>query len=294
VLLRLSRSDVRELTPEWFYLADFLRNSNGLELGGFAPAATCIRTHSCFLGIRQETGGRIDNVELPPWAKDDPRLFIELNRQALESEYVSTHLGHWIDLIFGFHQSGEAAVDSCNVFHSLSYEGAIGGSFFHRPDPVLTMNVDLDTIEDADERKAATSTIHNFGICPRQLFTKPHSNRIAPLTAKATRPIFSPDLHLELQLPTLILSILPILSLPTPVAKIYPGSTPEKTTAVGPQRLLFGEEKDLRVEWGYADGSVRVIEKGGGKVGLFEGMQSEFVGAAHWADDKTFVLGSTE
>ena len=101
-------------------------------------------------GSRQEDGTRIDNVILPPWAQGDPRRFVELHRevgvsvmsyfstatdstrslkQALESDYVSTHLHQWIDLIFG-HKSGtgSAAVDALNVFHHLSYEGAIGKS----------------------------------------------------------------------------------------------------------------------------------------------------------------------
>jgi hypothetical protein len=45
--------------------------------------------------------------------------------QALESEYVSRSLPAWIDLIWG---SKQRDVDSCNVFHPLSYEGAIGPS----------------------------------------------------------------------------------------------------------------------------------------------------------------------
>lgn len=46
-----STSDVKELTPEWYYMPDFLRNSNGLDLGE-----------------RQDDGGAVNDVELPPWA----------------------------------------------------------------------------------------------------------------------------------------------------------------------------------------------------------------------------------
>ncbi len=46
-----STSDVKELTPEWFYLPDFLRNSNGLDLGE-----------------RQDGITAVNDVELPPWA----------------------------------------------------------------------------------------------------------------------------------------------------------------------------------------------------------------------------------
>ena len=42
------------------------------------------------------------------WSKRDPRLFVYALRQALESEYVSSHLHEWIDLIFGHKQTGKA------------------------------------------------------------------------------------------------------------------------------------------------------------------------------------------
>ncbi len=32
-------------------------------------------------GVQQSSGERIGDVKLPPWAKQDPLLFIELNRQ---------------------------------------------------------------------------------------------------------------------------------------------------------------------------------------------------------------------
>lgn len=95
-------------------------------------------------GVLQSTGERIDDVKLPPWARDDPLLFIVLNRRvspsvsclnvseldfkALESDYVSEHLPQWIDLIWGCKQRDVA---SLNVFHPLSYEGSIGTLIMH-------------------------------------------------------------------------------------------------------------------------------------------------------------------
>lgn len=79
----LSQADVKELTPEFFYLPDFLRNQNKFDLG------------------KRQGGEGIDDVELPPWAKGDPAEFIRLHRAALESDYVSSHL-HVCDLFCSF------------------------------------------------------------------------------------------------------------------------------------------------------------------------------------------------
>lgn len=126
---KLNTTDVRELIPEFFYLPDFLTNSNHFDFG------------------RKQTGEAIDSVILPKWAKRNPRLFIQMHREALESEYVSENIHNWIDLVFGFKQQGEEAAKAINVFHYLSYEGA----------------VDIDKIEDPVQKQATIGIIHNFG-----------------------------------------------------------------------------------------------------------------------------------
>jgi hypothetical protein len=104
----------------------------------------------------------VDNVKLPPWAKGSPHEFIRLHRLALESEYVSSNLHHWIDLIFGYKQRGPAALAAHNVFHYLSYEGS----------------VDIEKVHDELERKAIEGHIQNFGQTPSQLLSKePHPPR---------------------------------------------------------------------------------------------------------------------
>jgi Beige/BEACH domain/PH domain associated with Beige/BEACH len=137
-------SDVRELIPEFFYLPEFLENVNKFNFG-----------------TKQGTGEAIDSVILPPWAHGDPAVFIHKHREALESDYVSSNLHNWIDLIFGCKQQGPTAVKSMNVFHHLSYENA----------------VDLDAITDTIEKTATIGIIHNFGQTPRQLFKRPHPRR---------------------------------------------------------------------------------------------------------------------
>lgn len=136
-------TDVRELIPEFFFLPEFMTNLNKYEFG------------------RLQDGTEINDVELPKWAHGDPKIFIEKNREALESPYVSEHLHEWIDLIFGFKQLGPEAVEALNVFNYLSYHGAI----------------DLDKIDNEIERRSITGIIHNFGQTPLQIFNKQHPKK---------------------------------------------------------------------------------------------------------------------
>lgn len=94
-----SATDVKELIPEFFYLFDFLENSEGFNFG------------------KRQSGDLVNDVKLPPWCDGSARLFMLVHRQALESEIVRRQLHQWIDLIFGFKQKGNAAVNAINVFH---------------------------------------------------------------------------------------------------------------------------------------------------------------------------------
>jgi len=74
---------------------------------------------------------------------------------------VSANLHKWVDLVFGFKQQGKAAEQAVNVFHYLTYEGA----------------VDLDAIEDKHERKAVQDQIMFFGQTPSRLFPRAQAER---------------------------------------------------------------------------------------------------------------------
>lgn len=147
-----SSSDAKELIPEMFYCPEVLMNMNKIDFG------------------TTQSNKKIDSIVLPPWAKD-PYDFIHKHREALESEYVSLHLHHWIDLIFGYKQrpphipgGSEAAVDACNVFFHLTYEHAVDLEKLHESNPALYMQY--------------VCQITEFGQTPCQLFPKePHIAR---------------------------------------------------------------------------------------------------------------------
>ncbi|KAG7401354.1 hypothetical protein PHYBOEH_001770 [Phytophthora boehmeriae] len=99
-------TDLKELIPEFFDCSvpaeSWLRNSKHLDLG------------------TTQNFDRVDDVELPPWAHGDATEFVRKNRAALESDYVSDRLHHWIDLIFGYKQRGEEAIKANNLDFALS------------------------------------------------------------------------------------------------------------------------------------------------------------------------------
>jgi hypothetical protein len=51
----------------------------------------------------------------PEWADGDVALFLRMHREALESDYVSANLHHWIDLTFGYKLTGEAGRAAKNL-----------------------------------------------------------------------------------------------------------------------------------------------------------------------------------
>ena len=139
--------DVKELIPEFFYSPTLFRNENNFDFG------------------EKQNNEVINHIQLPPWAKGSPEEFVRINAEALESDYVSAHLHEWIDLIFGFKQKGEAAVEAKNLFYHLTYEGS----------------VNIDKIEDPVLRRATIEQILSFGQCPSQLFVKAHPSRNSSL-----------------------------------------------------------------------------------------------------------------
>ncbi|GAB0089168.1 protein FAN [Sergentomyia squamirostris] len=173
-------SDFKELIPEFYNTdgkGDFLVNSSKINFGCRAD------------------GSAVNHVILPPWAKNSPDLFVRTLREALESEYVSQNLHHWIDLIFGYKQRGEEAIKAHNLFYHLCYEGAI----------------DLDDVTDIADRHALEVQISEFGQIPKQLFTRPHVPRV--VTSAQNGPISaqtipqSPEIELTVLLKDLSLDV---------------------------------------------------------------------------------------
>ena len=87
--------DVKEVTPEFYSLPQMYKNSNQYWYWQHL-------THSLNLG-RLQGNQLLSDVTLPPWAAS-PEEFVRIQREALESDYVSKNLHLWIDLVFGCKQ----------------------------------------------------------------------------------------------------------------------------------------------------------------------------------------------
>ena len=73
--------DVRELIPEFFYLPDFLTNSNMFDFG------------------TTQSGKTVHDLTLPPWAKGDPKRFIRIHRMVRYIFPPTTFLALFVHLI---------------------------------------------------------------------------------------------------------------------------------------------------------------------------------------------------
>ncbi|XP_037812431.1 WD repeat and FYVE domain-containing protein 3 isoform X2 [Lucilia sericata] len=244
---KFNMADVKELIPEFFYLPEFVTNSNNFDLG------------------TKQNGETLNNVILPPWAKQDPREFIRVHRSALECDYVSQNLHLWIDLIFGHKQQGPAAVEAINVFHHLFYEG----------------NVDIYNIDDPLKKNATIGFINNFGQIPKQLFKKPHpakkmsGNRHSTLIdpsalIQGNTTVLQSDRLFFHNLDNLKPSLQPIKELKGPVGQIL---QPDKTVfAVEKNKVMMPPSYTKYIAWGFADHSLRV--------GLYDTDRASFVSEA--------------
>ncbi|OVA05381.1 BEACH domain [Macleaya cordata] len=243
-------SDVKELIPEFFYMPEFLENRFNLNLG------------------EKQSGDKVDNVVLPPWAKGSAREFIRKHREALESEYVSENLHHWIDLIFGYKQRGKAAEEAVNVFYHYTYEGS----------------VDIDSIAEPAMKASILAQINHFGQTPKQLFLKPHVKR------RSDRKVPPHPLrHCNHLVPH---DIRKTSSSITQIATFH-----EKILVSGPNNLLKPRTYNKYIAWGFPDRSLRFISYDQDKLlstheCLHGGNQIQCAGVSH--DGQILVTGADD
>ncbi|WBW74413.1 beige protein-like protein Lvs1 [Schizosaccharomyces osmophilus] len=249
-------ADVRELIPEFYYLSEMFVNGNGFDFGS-----------------RQNETEPINDVILPPWAKGDPAIFVQKNREALESKYASSHLHEWIDLVFGYKQRGEEAVESTNVFHNLSYQGS----------------VDLEDIENEFELAAAVGIIHNFGQTPKQVFKRPHPPRGPDFTDTPLGPyLFG---RFEKNMGLLFQSASPVIEISKKIVHMLYDPTKDTLRAFSPGFVPLSSYSTLI--WGGVNNDVELImEQTDSKLVVFEELHSDKITHLLGCDERTFLTAS--
>ncbi|KJH49519.1 Beige/BEACH domain protein [Dictyocaulus viviparus] len=253
---RNNMADVKELIPEFFVLPELFLNSNHFDFG-----------------IKQN-GVALGDVVLPPWAHGDAREFIRLHRQALECDYVSSHLHEWIDLVFGYKQNGEEAVKS--IIDPLTRNATIGvfiGFFFFL---ILVLRLGF---------------VNNFGQIPTQLFKKPHpQKKVSPVDGFSNTPgvttqrLFYHCLH-SLKPPQS-----PIKELRSAVGSIYQNDR-IGVVALEQNKILIGSNR--YIAWGFPDRSIRMGQVDSDKsTCIHEMCDADELTCVANGDDRTLFCGS--
>ena len=125
-------------------------------------AETYINNNNFNFGKLQKNQKEVKDFELPNWANEDPRKFTLILRKILESEKVNRKLNLWIDLIFGFKQSGIDAIKNYNIFRKACYE--------------LNFN-EIEEKKINNELEGYLYEKQELGYLPKQLFKKAHKKK---------------------------------------------------------------------------------------------------------------------
>ena len=131
----------QELIPDFFNLPEIYININNFNYG------------------KTLDGFKVNDVMLPPWAMDSPRIFSKMNKKAIESQYVSQQINNWIDLIYGYKMKGIEAEKAYNVLRDVC------------------SNFNPQNYKDKSDIELKINELCEMGINPIQLFTKPHPKR---------------------------------------------------------------------------------------------------------------------
>ena len=141
--LSIKRFTTSEIIPELFSMSDLFENSkNKLKF----PADV------------NET------VELPSFKNLNiknsenhlsPSEFIQFHRKVLEDQITRSNISNWIDLNFGYKQTGHEAISSLNLYNPLSYQNK---------------NYNINS----EYAKTRATFVKNSGQMPNKIFNSPH------------------------------------------------------------------------------------------------------------------------
>ena len=154
-----SKSDLRELIPQFFYFPEMFYNSNKLNLGKLQKSKDENSTYNILkqlYNIKDNENVYVNDVLLPKWCNNNPYQFISIYRELLE--LLKEDINEWINLIFGIYSRGEKAKEKYNLFISYSYNDI--------------MDKKLKLIKDQKEKDSVLKALE-FGLIPNQILYEP-------------------------------------------------------------------------------------------------------------------------
>ena len=137
--------DIRELTPEFYYLPELYNNINKLNF---------------IFGNEEKYKDFNFNVELPPWANNKNYFVTMLMRKFLENNKLK--INKWIDLIFGINQKGKKSEEAKNIFQANTYINI----------------VNIEKIDDIDSRNALLGMVE-MGMTPLKLLNEESKEKLS-------------------------------------------------------------------------------------------------------------------
>jgi hypothetical protein len=151
------KTDIRELTPEFYFFPELFMNLNNLNLG------------------TKEDKESVDDV-LTPFNNNAFKVIATL-RKILESPHVSAMIPKWIDLIFGYKQRGKEAEMVYNVYTEKTYEDLI----------------DVNK----EENKDMLFKMVEFGLTPQQVMNKEFPPRYKKESVKKMKEVTDKEAKLK-------------------------------------------------------------------------------------------------
>ncbi|KAD4385173.1 hypothetical protein E3N88_25341 [Mikania micrantha] len=129
----------------------------------------------------------MSDLAVPSWASN-PVEFIKLHRDALESYRVSCQIHHWIDIIFGYKMSGEAAIAAKNVMlppsEPTNPKSAGRCQLFSLPHPARWGFIKKSSKHNPDSRTSEEHVLHetsNLQALEKAAKFIEHASHLSPL-----------------------------------------------------------------------------------------------------------------
>ncbi|KAG0240959.1 WD repeat-containing protein 81 [Actinomortierella wolfii] len=146
------------------------------------------------------------DLGLPKWASS-PEDFIRKHREALEGDYVSANIHHWIDLTFGYNLTGDSGVAAKNVALSMlpgqnAFTKNTIVQLFTDPHPQRMVNWRLSKQKFVEWQEQTHTPIDRASqINKRRNFNKPQADKgqfvdkVSDLLFRPTAPVRSKSLR---------------------------------------------------------------------------------------------------